>query len=230
MKNYLLCAILSFAAISCSTEAEVDPSVTSDSNPSILHTKSQIPHNNANPFEGRGKEYFDLLTIYLDTNKVPNSASEMTEQIKFLFQNYDTILYTSRSTASLTSKQVTMVLSEPEKQLIAILENGSLSSEAKEELILFVKALLTQQDSEYVEQYNYIVSYETKILENKTLSAVEKESILSVASVSRYALYANSKHRDRDWEISVANRKAQPAFNSYQATIISVILLSKKLL
>lgn len=230
MKNYLLCAILSFAIISCSTESEVDPSVTSDSNPSILHTNSQIPHNNANPFEGRGKEYFDLLTIYLDTNKVPNSATEMTEQIQFMLQNYDTKRYKSRSTASLTSKHVTMVLSEPEKQLIAILENGSLSSEAKEELIHFVQALLTQQDSEYVEQYNYIVSYETKILENKTLSAVEKETILSLSSVSRYALYANSKHRDRDWEISVANRKAQPAFNSYQATIISVILLSKKLL
>ena len=230
MKNYLLCAILSFATISCSTESDVDPSLTSDSNRSILHSKSQVPHNNANPFEGRGQEYFDLLTIYLDNNKVPNSATEMTEQIQFMFQNYDTKRYASRSTASLTSKQVAMVLSEPEKQLIAILESCSLRLEVKEELIHFVQALLTQQDSEYLEQYNYIVSYETKILENTTLSAVEKETILSVASVSRYALYANSKHRDRDWEISVANRKAQPAFNSYQATIISVILLAKELL
>jgi uncharacterized protein YerC len=225
MKNYLLCAILSFAAISCSTESA--PSVTSDSNPSIINTKSQIPHNNSNPFEERGKEYFDLLTIYLDANKVPNSATEITEQIQFMLQNYDTKRYTSRSTASLTSQQVTMVLSEPEKQLIAILESCSLSLEVKEELIHFLQAILTQQDSEYLEQYNYIVSYETKILENKTLSADEKETILSVASVSRYALYANSKHRDRDWEISVANRKVQPAFNSYQATLISVILLSK---
>lgn len=230
MKNYLLCAILSFATISCSTESDVDPSLTSDSNLSILYTKSQVPHNNANPFEGRGKEYFDLLTIYLDNNKVPNSATEMTEQIQFISQNYDTKQYASRSTASLTSKQVAMVLSEPEKQLIAILESCSLRLEVRKELIHFVQALLAQQDSEYLEQYNYIVSYETKILENTTMSEDEKETILSVASVSRYALYANSKHRDRDWEISVGNRKAQPTFKSYQATIISVILLSKKLL
>ena len=230
MKNYLLCAILSFATISCSTESDVDPSLTSDSNLSKLNTKSQVPHNNANPFEGRGKEYFDLLTIYLDNNKVPNSATEMTEQIQFMFQNYDTKQYASRSTASLTSKQVAMVLSEPEKQLIAILESCSLRLEVRKELIHFVQALLAQQYSEYLEQYNYIVSYETKILENTTMSADEKETILSVTSVSRYALYANSKHRDRDWEISVGNRKAQPTFLSYQATIISVILLSKKLL
>ncbi|WP_426092868.1 hypothetical protein [Flavobacterium sp. DSR3-2] len=230
MKNYLLCAILSFATISCSTESDVDPSLTSDSNLSKLYIKSQVPHNNANPFEGRGKEYFDLLTIYLDNNKVPNSATEMTEQIQFMFQNYKTKQYASRSTASLTSKQVAMVLSAPEKQLIAILESCSLRLEVRKELIHFVQALLAQQDSEYLEQYNYIVSYETKILENTTMSEDEKETILSVASVSRYALYADSKHRDRDWEISIGNRKAQPTFLSYQATIISVILLSKKLL
>jgi hypothetical protein len=230
MKNYLLCAILSFATISCSTESEVAPSVTSDSNQSILHIKSQVPHNNANPFDGRGKKYFDLLTIYLDNNTVPNSATEMTEQLHFMFQNYDTRRYASRSIASLTSKEVAMVLSEPEKQLIAILESCSLRLEIREELIHFVQALLAQHDSEYLEQYNYIVSYETKILENTTLSADEKETILSVASVSRYALYVNSKHRDRDWEISVGNRKAQPTFKSYQATIISVFLLSKRLL
>ena len=228
MKNYLLCAVLSFLAISCSTESDFEPSATSDSNEIALHANSQVPHNNANPLDARGKQYFDLVNIYLENNTVPNSIIDMTGQIQYIFQNYDNVRSTSRSTVSFSSKKVAMALSEPEKHLIAILENCSLRKEVQDKLIQFVQALIVQQDRDYIEQYNYIVSYEAKILEDTTMNDDEKETILSVSSISRYALYADSKHRDRDWEISVANRIAQPSFNSYQATIISVIIVAKK--
>ncbi len=229
MKNFLLTIVLTFLVISCSTESDFDHFANTDHKEMALSTNFQMPQYLENPFEARGKKYFDLLAIYLENNKFPQSINEMTHQIEYLLLNYDTVDHRSRSAVSSISKQAALVEEDSEQQLIAILESCSLSIEVKRTLILFFQALLTQQELEYTEQYNYIVSYETEIIGNATLKEEEKETILTVASISRYALYVNSKHRDRDWETSVGNRKAEPAFNSYQAAIISVATLLKNI-
>lgn len=50
------------------------------------------------------------------------------------------------------------------------------------------------------------------------------ETILGITSVTRYALDAEGGHKDRDWEISVGNKKVPSKFDPFQASLISVIV------
>lgn len=228
MKNYLLCAVFLFLAISCSTESDYEHSQNVDSKEIALRTSSQIPKNKTNPFDARGKEYFDLLTIYLKNNKVPNSINELTDRTQFLLKNYGEARFLSKTNITFTAKQAALLMGF-EKPLTELIESCNVTPEVKHYLINFFQALLAQEDQEYDKLYNYIVSFETGILRSNTLNDDEKETILTVSSISTYALYIDPKHKDRDWEISVANRKVQPVFNSHRASIISVIAVVRTL-
>lgn len=229
MKNYLLCAVLLFLAISCSTESEYEQSQNVDSKEIALRTSSQIPKHKTNPFDARGKKYFDLLTIYLKNNTVPNSINALTNQTQFLLKNYGDDRFLSKTNAIFTAKQADLLMGGFEKPLTDLIESCNVTPEVKRYLINFVQALLAQEGHEYAELYNYIVSFENAILRSDTLNDHEKETILTVSSISAYALYIDPKHKDRDWEISVANREVQPVFNLHRASIISVIALVKTL-
>lgn len=193
-----------------------------------MRNNSKIPKNQANPFDAKGKEYYDLITVYLQNNIVPNSIQATTDQIRYLSKNYSNSSQTSRRIVLITLEQVALIMEDPENELTAIVESCALSNEAKLDLINFIQVLIAQQGLAYAEVYDSIVAYEAAIIESTTLEQYEKETILTISSVTRYALYADSEHKDRDWEISVANRKAKKAFNSYNATIVAVMLLFRK--
>ncbi|MDR6845580.1 hypothetical protein [Flavobacterium granuli] len=228
MKKFLLCFVLTFLVISCSTESDFNPSENSNSNGVALKSSSKIPENKANPFDAKGKEYYDVLTIYFQKNTRAKTLTETTDQIQFLSKNYVSSALSTQRLVTITLEQVSLIMNDPENQLMAIIDSCALSAAAKEDLISFIKVLLEQQGQEYSEVYDAIVMYEASVIESTTLEENEKETILTVSSVSRYALYADSEHKDRDWEILVANRKAQKSFNSYKTTIVSMIALFRK--
>ncbi|MNS18526.1 hypothetical protein D3C72_502210 [compost metagenome] len=230
MKIFVLCFVLSFFAVSCSIEPD-SPSGNISNNGAELLINSDLPENKANPFDGKGKKYYDLLIAYLQNNRVPNSISEVTDQIQFLFANYPSDWSTGRGPLSISSEELVLIMNDPKYKLSEIIESSSLSSVAKLDLVNFIQTLSVQQDMEYAEVYKYIVSYESTIIESTKLSGDEKEIILSVSSVSRFALYAESGggDTDRDWETSVANRKKQRVFDHYKASIVSVLVLFGKL-
>lgn len=225
MKTFLLCIVLSIFVISCSTESDFSSSEKSNSNAVDLKNDSKIPENRANPFDGKGKEYYNLVAVYLQNNAAPSSLQGTTDQIEFLATNYNGSTETKRRIVTITPEQVALIMEDPENQLAAIVESCDLSDEAKLDLIAFIETLIAQQGLDYSEVYDSIVSYENSVLANSTLKDYEKETILTMSSVTRYALYADAEHKDRDWEISVANRKGHKVFNSYKASIVSVMLL-----
>ena len=214
MKKFLLCLVLPFLVISCSTESDFNPSENSNSKGLGLSADSPIPRNSSNPFDKKGKEYYDSVGIYLKNSKVPNANQVITDQMKL----------------TISSEELALIISNPENKLIATVESSSLSREAKIHLEQFVKTLLNWQNCVYKTIYNDIVSYEAVIQESKTLNEQEKEIILTTTSITRYSLYAETEeHKDRDWETSVANRQANTDSDPYKASIVSVMLLLRKL-
>lgn len=214
MKKFLVCLVLPFLIISCSTESEFNPSESNNAKGLGLSADSPIPQNSANPFDKKGKEYYDSVWIYLKNSKVPNANQVITDQMKL----------------TISSEELALIIGDPENKLIATVESSSLSREAKIHLEQFVKTLLGRQNREYKTAYNDIVSYETALQESSTLNEQEKEIILTTTSITRYSLYAETEeHKDRDWETSVANRQANPDYDPYKTSIVSVILLLRKL-
>ena len=121
-------------------------------------------------------------------------------------------------------------MSDPDNSLITIVQGSTLSTDEKATLINFLQGLILQRDEEFDLIYNYVVSYETSIIANTTLSTDAKDTILTVASISRYSLYSEAERKDRDWETSVGSRPILPFFSHNDAAIISTIAILNKII
>lgn len=229
MKIFLLCFVLSFSFISCSTDTELSESQKTASLKNGNHN-SVSPQNRANPFDSVGKQYYEALTLYRQQHQFPNSISEITAQIKFASKEITGSSLTGRNVIPFTDEIVESIMDDPDNSMIAIVQGSTLSAGAKTTVVDFLQGLILQRDEEFNLLYNYVVSYESSILANTTLTTDEKDTILTIASISRYSLYSEAERKDRDWETSVGSRKLMPFFSPNEAGIISTIAVLDKII
>ncbi len=222
MKN-LLCIIIAFLVLSCSTDSDLEKPENTSNKISELNNDSVLPENKLNPFDAKGKKYYDTLNSYYQNYQFPNSVNEITQQIKFVSGNNPYHGIASKGVIHFNDEIVQIIMNDPDNSLIAIIENSSLSIQAKTNIISFLQNLMQQRLQDFTIAYQFIVSYEADILQNATLTEDETETILTVASISRYSLYSESERKDRDWETSVGSKKAAPYFEKNEAAIISII-------
>ena len=224
MKNLILCSVLSCLLLACSNESDLETS--KNYNKGSKEIKNYLfPLNPANPFDVKGRKYYDEIQLYLKNNSAPNSIEEITNQIIYLSRNYKNNDHHKNSNLGFTAEEILEILNNPSVKLLEIVENCSISTSSKSQLTLFVETLIVQQDEEYETIRDYIISFDAGITENTTLASDEKETILTVSTISSYALYAEAERKDRDWETSVGHKKVQSVFNHNEASIVSVIAL-----
>ncbi len=229
MKNLLLYFVLSFCIISCSTDADFKDAPKNSS----LETEfidSVSPQNKANPFDSVGKQYYDAITLYRQKSPFPNSISEITAQIEFASTKLNSSTLTRRNVILFTDEIVESIMADPDNSLITIVQGSTLSNEAKALIIDFLQGLILQREQEFTVIYNYVVSYESTIIANTTLNTDEKDTILTVASISRYSLYSEAERKDRDWETSVGSRQVLPFFSHNEVGLISAIAILDKII
>jgi hypothetical protein len=223
MKNFLVCIVLPFLVISCSTDSDFNSSEEINSIAIEKSGNSKIPENKANPFDAKGKKYYDLLDIYLRNNGLPNSIEGISKQIQFVPMHLKSAGYSKRISTFISLEEIAGIVDNPLGSLTEIVGTSSLSGEAKRVLIDFIESLIANEAYEYDAMYGYIVSYETYVMSSTILNENEKEYLLSVTALSRYSMDAESKNKDRDWEISVGNRKKQTFKGKYDVSIITII-------
>lgn len=225
MKNILLCSILLCLLISCSTESDFN---ASKGNPDALDKSIGVlpdPANNANPFDFKGKLYYDGLREYWGQNQFPNSIDELNKQIRFIGSPFEKSSKTGKSILFFTDEIIYSIMDDPDNNMISIVENSELSDSAKTSLINFLQGLIIQRELDFSISYNYIVEYESAVIGNGSWQEDESETILTVASISRYSLYSEEKQRDRDWDKLSSNKPAAPFFSTNEVSIISIIAL-----
>jgi hypothetical protein len=230
MKNLLICSISLCFLISCSADSDVKTSEINDNVSSQSKILLFSPAKKTNPFDSKGKEYYDALIVYQKQNKFPNSITEITDQIRFVSSQFEKGRITSRSVISFNETIVASIMTDPDNSMIQIVQSSLLGSAAKVSLINFLQDLIAQRQLEFSIAYGYIVAYEGTVLESVTMSEDDKETILTVTSISRYSLYSESERKDRDWEKSAGNRITKPFFSNNETSIISVIALLDKLI
>lgn len=229
MKNLLLCIATSLFFISCSTDSDFDIS-EHGVNQLLVSNISVAPENKANPMDLKGKTFYEALTLYSEKNKFPNSIDEITSQIKFVSAKIGSKSITSKRVIVFNDDIVQSIMADPDNIMISIVQNSSLGSEAKADLIVFLQNLISRRQQEFDMNYNFITSYENTVILNQTFSADDKDTVLSVTSISRYSLYSEFERKDRDWETSVGSKMAKPFFRRNQVSIISIIALLNQLI
>lgn len=230
MKNLLICSILLCFLISCSADSDLKKSEINNSTSVKSKTSLLSPENKANLFDSKGKEYYDALTFYQEQNQFPNSITEITDQIRFVSSQFGKGGVTSKSVISFNDTIVESIMSDPDNSMIQIVQGSLLGLAAKASLINFLQGLIAQRQLEFGITCNYIVAYEDTILESNSMIEDDKETILTITSISRYSLYSESERKDRDWEKSAGNKMIQPFFSNNETSIISVIALLDKLI
>jgi hypothetical protein len=224
MKILSLCSILLCFLISCSTDSDLNASDKRES--SIIKSKRNLPNpeNPSNPFDSKGKSYYDELTRYWLQNPYPNSMEEITQLVSFLELQFKGPS-TNKNLIYFTDEIVESIMADPDQSMILMVQNSALSSAAKISLINFLQSLIEKRELEFSLNYSYIVNYENTVISDSSFSEDDKETILTVTSISRYSLYSAAERKDRDWDKSGANKNTKLFLETNQLAVISIIAM-----
>lgn len=223
MKTILLCIITSVFFVSCTAEDDISTVANLSAPRDIL--PEQYPGNISNPFDARGKAMYNALQFYYEDHQTPNSVSALSSQIRHVSAK---VLRNGNQTGRLipfTDEMVEAIMEDPDGSMLLIVQNSVLQVYAKNNLITFLQHLIVKRQEEFSITYNYITDYEDEVLNDTVFSAEEIETILTVASISRYSLYSAEERKDRDWETNVGGKLVRPFFETNEMPIISIIAL-----
>ncbi|OIV41728.1 hypothetical protein [Flavobacterium johnsoniae] len=96
---------------------------------------------------------------------------------------------------------------DPVGTLLIIADQSTLGSSLK----LDVKGYIVNLSNLRGQQYNivddFIIQYEISKRQDSTLLTNEKETILSISSISEAVLFSEKERKDRDWETSTTSKR-----------------------
>lgn len=225
MKTILLCIITSIFLISCSADSDLQAAETSSAMARETSIAVQYPANPDNPFDLKGKKIYEGLQEFYKDQPAPNSISELAQQIRYVSNRLDASGSPAGRLIPFTDEMVQSIMLDPDNSMIAIVQGSVLQSYAKSSLIAFLQQLIAERQQEFSITYSYITGYESDVLSDTIFTAEETETVLTVASISRYSLYSEEERKDRDWEVLVGGKPPAPFFERNESAIISVIAL-----
>lgn len=227
MKKFVLCFALSILTVGCSSDEDLKNIELSpkDSNHFIT-----FPENPQNRMDFVGKEYYSALRIFYQENESPNSIEEITGQINYLTNRSVIKSATSKGVIFFTDSIVESIMLDPDNLMIQIVNSSSLSTGSKSCIITFLLELINKRQLEFSVAYNYIVSYEDDIIDDNLISDEEKDTLLTISSISRYSLYSEAERKDRDWEKSTGSKPGKSRFNSNDISIVLIIAKLERIL
>lgn len=230
MKTILLCIITSIFFVSCSADSEYESASNFQKSRVNEVITNDYPANSANPYDIKGKKLYELLTNYYETKKSPNSVSELGQQIRFTSANLHSNSNVTSRLIPFTDQMVDSIMADPDNSMILIVQGSILQNYAKTNLINFLEELIIKREQDFTITYNYITGYESEVLDDTIFTEDERETILTISSISRYSLYSEEERKDKDWDILIGNRPAQKFFKSGEEGVISIIALLELML
>ena len=228
MKHFYLWMI--FPTLCCCTP---DEEVITTIQIGQLQSKVMInyPENKANAFDDAGKLHNELCLAYEFS---PTSILTIDEAVSAT----NTLSLSNQQLSSLTpgaygpiSKERLSFIFQNGQNPWQVIEQSPLSFKGKISLTNFVSVIEHYKALEkpYDEFYNFIISYESSVLQDVTLAYSDKQILLTTASIARYAHYFASLRkkkppRDKDWDANVGSIIA--GTEGSQESIVSAIRMS----
>ncbi|MFP5436780.1 MAG: hypothetical protein ACLGH8_03285 [Bacteroidia bacterium] len=201
---------LLFVSLLCSCSSEdsletFDP-ITKDG-PASTRLGALAPGNKSNLLDSAGERYRSTLSDYQSGNYNPGSLAAVSTIVNSLM---DTTTISTMSLDDTTEALLTDIIQSPKVTLAIILQQSSLSPEARDLLSDFADGFDILKAKPFEEIYPEIVSLENAIDGSDSLTATDKNVLLTVTSIARHS-FSNKCCEDTDWETSVGNIVAATA-------------------
>jgi len=182
-----------------------DSPVTTDPVPSYLKTSLQEPSNPVNPYDYAGALRNRILGRALSELPKGLSESELLIAVKEIaetdseFQSLKTSSFTPLSLDGLQGfLQSTSSISQSVNTL-------PLSQKAKEDYTAFSGGLLSLKDGDFESIHNYIIGFESGIINSTSYSQQDKRILLTATAIERYSNHYRKKPKDKDWDLLIGN-------------------------
>jgi len=95
---------------------------------------------------------------------------------------------------------------DPVGTLFIIVDESTLASSLKLEVKSYISNLGNLRGQQYDIVDDFIIQYEISKRQDSTLLTNEKETILSISSISEAVLFSEKDRKDRDWETSTTSK------------------------
>ncbi|MFH7012390.1 hypothetical protein ACHRV5_10985 [Flavobacterium sp. FlaQc-52] len=205
-KILLLLVLLPSLLISCSSEEIMEASQTLTEPNSTA--ESPMPGNAANPYDAAGRAHNNILDLYEAMNTVNDTTITMiSNRVKEIaLANTDVMLLnTGYSTTVLSPEEIGEIVIDPAANLNTVITASTLTAGAKTSLSHFIDSLLLLEKEKYEVIYQFIISYETTVIDNGQFNNFDKRALLLTTSLLRHWYFHIRERRDPDWGKSKGN-------------------------
>jgi hypothetical protein len=167
------------------------------------------PENQANPYDIAGQLHNDITEAYLNSVPITTTTANTIAAVEAIANANPAFLSVKPgSYVSPTAARIDYITGNEVTAASQIIANAALSQKAKLSLSDFIDTLMDYREANvpYETIYQYIIAYETMVVNDTLLTANDKKIMLTTSSISRYGFYLRKKRpRDRDWDISWGN-------------------------
>ena len=98
---------------------------------------------------------------------------------------------------------------DPVSTLFIIVDESTLGSSLKLDMKGYIVSLGNLRGQQYQIVDDFIIQYEISKRQDSTILSDEKESILSISSISEAVLFSEKDRKDRDWETSTTSKSSR---------------------
>lgn len=200
MKNLLLTGFI-IILCSCSNEDFTDSDFNLDSKESLEKAKSSnLPTESIsekNFQEVKAGNYFLLM---------PSKVKDRIISVLKSKAGHNELLTTEKNSsgaATISSEE------DPVTALFIIVDESTLVSSLKLDVKGYIVNLGSLRGESYELVDDFIIQYEISKRQDSTLLTNEKETILSISSISEAVLFSEKDRKDRDWETSTTSKRAK---------------------
>ncbi|WP_294279834.1 hypothetical protein [uncultured Chryseobacterium sp.] len=221
LKSILTVALL-WSAVSCNTNemSDLNSSARTEISTSgnLAAKASDNPENPLNNWEECGKKHNVILNYVITYQKTLDNSgltnSEIADKCIMASNNYFNQKYAqdyNNTQSPFTVDKIRSILNDGDNKFSNVIQGMNASDKVKaksSELINMMYNLAsTDKDTEYEDVKASIVSFESSIMNDASLSQAEKDQLLQTTSIARYSSYLWSTTIDKSDSVSSVTGK-----------------------
>lgn len=209
MKSFSLLAIF-ISLFSCSQESDT---ITNGKAEAAAHRESNgSPVNSQNPYDNSGQLFGTLFDVYYAEDTLPTTTPEIVNRVEQLAaDNANFVALKTAAYQPASPARIDYLLTHPATCVSDMLLASQLSGKGRSFLNVFINTVvpLCAASEEYEPVYDYISDFEDLTLADPTLTAKDKQVILTTASIARYSAYKArkkpKKRNDPEWDTLITH-------------------------